>query len=128
MLHFGPRKTVVLTDRRLVKELMDKRHAISGNRPQTEILQSMLYKNDDLLLMQPSDVRWRTGRKFLHQNFMATMIEKTHMPLINAEATQVVKDFLLDPENFMAHTKRFGNSFIMSVGGSNHLIFTCAFS
>lgn len=76
----------------------------------------MLYKNDDMLLMQASDIRWRTGRKFLHQNFMSSMIEKTHMPLINAEATQVVRDFLYQPDQFMQHTKRFGNSFIMSVG------------
>lgn len=116
MLRFASRKTIVLTDRHLVKELMDKRHAVSGDRPPAVILRTMLYDDDEMLLMQPSDARWRTGRKFLHQNFMASMIEKTHMPLINAEATQLIRDFLLEPEQFMNHSKRFGNSFIMSVG------------
>ncbi|KAL2061480.1 hypothetical protein VTL71DRAFT_6857 [Oculimacula yallundae] len=116
MVRFGHKKTIVLTDRRLVKELMDKKHAVSSNRPHIEMLQTTLYKNDDLLLMQPSDIRWRTGRKFLHQNFRSTTVENTHMPLINAESTQLMKDFLCQPEEFLQHTKRLGNSFMMSVG------------
>jgi hypothetical protein len=66
--------------------------------------------------MQPTDVRWRTARKFLHQNFMGSTVEKQHMPLLNAEAVQMLRDMCVEPEEFLEHSKRFANSFVMSVG------------
>jgi cytochrome P450 len=116
MLYFASRKTVVLSDRRLVKELMDKRSSVTSNRPPAVILENMLYDGDEMLLMQANNPRWRMARKFLHQNFMGSMVEKTHMPLINAEATQMLRELLVQPEAFIKHSKRFGNSFMMSVG------------
>jgi len=107
---------IILTDRRLVKELMDKRSAVSSNRPQFYVMDTMIYGGDDMLVMQASDPRWRTARKFLHQNFMGSMVEKQHMPLLNAEAVQMLRDICVEPHEFMKHSKRFGNSFIMSVG------------
>ncbi|EXJ63368.1 uncharacterized protein A1O5_11689 [Cladophialophora psammophila CBS 110553] len=116
MLRFASRKAFVLSDRQIVKDLMDKRNSITSNRPPAEILENLLYDGDEMLLWQPSNPRWRTARKFLHQNFMSSMVENTHMPLIDAEATQLLRDILEDPQNFLQHSKRFGNSFMMSVG------------
>lgn len=118
MLHLGSHKAIVLSDRRLVKELMDTKNSITSNRPQAVILDTMLYDGDEMLLMQPSNPRWRTARKFLHQNFMSSVVEGKHMPLINAEAVQMLRDLLVQPGEFLKHSKRFGNSFMMSVGSS----------
>ncbi|USP74116.1 hypothetical protein yc1106_01390 [Curvularia clavata] len=116
MLHIAHQKTIVISDRRIVKELMEKKQSLTSGRPAAETLNRMLYDNDEILLMQASDPQWRTTRKYLHQNFMISMVEKTHMQLINAEAVQMLKDILDKPESFMQHTKRFANSFMMSIG------------
>lgn len=97
---------------------MDERHSITSGRPAAETLNHLLYDNDEIILMQASDPRWRTAREYLNQNFMSTMVEKTHMELINAEAVQMYKYILDKPQNFTQHFKRFVNSFMMSVGRS----------
>ncbi|OQV00131.1 hypothetical protein CLAIMM_05669 [Cladophialophora immunda] len=112
---FATKYAFVLTDRRLVKELMDKKSSVSSNRPYS-IMEKILYEHDEILLMQASNPQFRIARKFLHQNFMASVVEKEHMPLMEAEAAQLLRDLCLDPADFLKHTKRFGNSFVMSIG------------
>lgn len=108
--------TIVITDRRLVKELMDKRSAVSSNRPRSYIMENMVYEGDDIILMQANNPHWKLARRFMHQNFMASVVEKNHMPLIEAETTQMIKDMIDMPAGFMKHPTRFANSFMMSVG------------
>lgn len=45
-----------------------------------------------------------------HQYFMESMCEKHHVDVQQAEATQMMRDFLLDPANHMSHPKRYSNS------------------
>lgn len=115
-LKIASKTTIVLTDRRLVKEIMDKRSAVSSERPPFYVMDTMIYHGDDMLTMSATDPRWRIARKFIHQNFMASVVEKKHMPLLKAEAIQLLRDFCVDPAHFMDHTKRYGNSFVMSIG------------
>ncbi|KAL4967232.1 cytochrome P450 [Aspergillus stella-maris] len=58
---------------------------------------------------------WRLFRKAINQYFMASMCEKNHMRLVEAEHTQMMHDFLMHPEKHMLHTKRTINSIIMSL-------------
>lgn len=108
--------TIVITDRRLVKELMDKRSSVSSNRPRSYIMENMVYEGDDIILMQANNPHWKLARRFMHQNFMASVVEKNHMPLIEAETTQMIKDMIDTPAGFMKHPTRFANSFMMSIG------------
>lgn len=62
--------------------------------------------------------RWQLIRKLVHQYFMEPMCEKQHVHVQHAQATQMIRDFLLDPENHMRHTKRYSNSFTNSLGPS----------
>ena len=107
---------IVLTDRRLVKELMDKRSAVSSNRPKAYIADTILYEGDDIILMQANNPHWKIARRFIHQNFMGSVVEKQHMTLLNAEAVQMIREMCITPKDFMKHPKRFANSFMMSVG------------
>ncbi|OXV06661.1 hypothetical protein Egran_05572, partial [Elaphomyces granulatus] len=113
-LKIGPASAVVITDRRLVKELFDKKSAIYSARPPSYVSQVLISGGDHLLVMNHGDT-WRTFRKTVHQHFMESMCEKEHIRLLEAEHTQMMRDFLLHPEQHMFHTKRTANSIIMSL-------------
>ncbi|KAI3007919.1 hypothetical protein CBS147346_2860 [Aspergillus niger] len=110
----GPATAAVVTDRALVKELFDKRSALYSSRPTSYVGQNIITRGDHLLVMDYSD-NWRLFRKAINQHFMASMCEKTHVRLLEAEHTQMMRDFLLHPEKHMLHTKRTTNSIIMSL-------------
>ena len=52
----------------------------------------------------------------MHQYFMEAMCEKQHIHVQHAEATQMMRDFMIDPENHMVHPKRYSNSITNSLG------------
>lgn len=112
----GSKTSIVISDRRLVKELMDKRSSVTGNRPQSFIMQRMVYDDDDIILMQADDPHWKVARRLMHQNFSASSVMKNHVPLLECETTQMLRDMIQEPEDFMIHPRRFANSFMMSVG------------
>ena len=47
---------------------------------------------------------------------MEAMVESEHLRIVNAEAVQLVHDYMLHPEDHMLHPKRFSNSITNSVG------------
>jgi hypothetical protein len=47
---------------------------------------------------------------------MESMCEKHHIRLQNAEATQLMHDFMVAPEYHMEHPKRYSNSITNSLG------------
>ena len=50
---------------------------------------------------------------------MESMVEKEHVVLQNAEAVQMIHDYMVNPEEHMRHPKRFSNSIIMSLRKSS---------
>jgi cytochrome P450 len=113
-LKVGTGTAVVLTDRRAIKELLDKKSSVSSNRPTSYISQGIITGGDHLLVMGYGPT-WRSFRKLLHQDFMEAMCEKEHVKIQNAEAIQMLRDFIIAPEQHMLHPKRFSNSVIMSI-------------
>ncbi|OAA43301.1 Cytochrome P450 [Metarhizium rileyi] len=114
-LKLGPATAVVLTSPRLVKTLVDKKSNIYSHRPTSYIGYDVISQGDHLLLMQYSD-KWRECRKLVHQFFMESVVVKNHLALVDAEAVQMVRDFIEEPASHMRHPKRFSNSIIMSLG------------
>ena len=98
-----------------MKQLVDKKSSIYNHRPASYVGYNLISDGDHLLLMQYSD-HWRKCRKVVHQFFMESMVNKHHIPLIEAEAVQMVHDLVADPAHHMRHPKRFSNSIIMSLG------------
>lgn len=107
---------IVITDRRLVKELMDKKGSVSGNRPPLYIVDKMIYGGDSFLLMNSNNPKWKAIRRLLHQYFGSSIVEKQHVELIDAEASQLLHDMTKTPDDFVKHMQRFANSLIMSLG------------
>ena len=59
--------------------------------------------------------QWRGTRKLLHSTFMEKVVESEHLKLQEAEGRQMLRDYLVSPEEHMLHPKRFANSVIMSI-------------
>ncbi|KIV88838.1 hypothetical protein PV10_08476 [Exophiala mesophila] len=113
-LKLGHGTAVVLTDRRIIKQLMDKRASISSNRPRSYVSQDLVTENDHLLWMN-NTATWRVGRKLIHQDLTESLCEKEHAKIQHAETTQLLYDILETPDLWINHLKRFSNSIIMSI-------------
>lgn len=106
--------TLVISDRKLLKNLLDKKSNIYSNRP-SSLVARLITQGDHILVMNYGH-RWRTIRKLVHQYFMESVCEKEHIHVQNAEAVQMVHDFIMEPENHMLHPKRYSNSITNSLG------------
>ncbi|KAK6008854.1 hypothetical protein QM012_000757 [Aureobasidium pullulans] len=113
-LKLGPKTMAVVTDRRLVKDLIDRKSAIYSERPESYVSHNLITKGDHLLVMHHGET-WRACRRLIHQVFREQKCETDHMPLIQAELSQMMNDFLTFPDGHMNHFKRTSNSIIMSL-------------
>ncbi|PTD02528.1 Cytochrome P450 monooxygenase patH [Fusarium culmorum] len=113
-LKVGSTTTIILSSRRLVKEVLERKSAITAGRPSSYALENLVFKGHFMLIQQPDNPMYRISRKLLHQYFGDSMIDKSHLPILEAEATQLIRDFMVDPDHFEHHAHRYANSFIMS--------------
>ncbi|KAJ5390698.1 cytochrome P450 [Penicillium cataractarum] len=113
-LKLGTGTAVVITDGRIIKELVDKKSAKYSNRPVSYVSHDLMTSGDHLLVMQYGQ-QWRTFRKLIHQYFREAMVEKEHVEVQNAEAVQMLRDMCVRPDQHMRHPKRYSNSIIMSL-------------
>jgi cytochrome P450 len=113
-LKMGSATAIVLTDRSLVKNLVDKRSAIYSDRPSSYVSHDLITRGDHLLVMNYGD-RWRSFRKLIHHYFLEIRCEKEHITVQQAEAVQMLRDFCVAPGELMKHPGRFSNSIIMSL-------------
>lgn len=108
----------VITDRQLVKNTVEKKSNIYSHRPPSYVSHDLITKGNHLLVMFYGD-KWRTFRRLVHQHLMESMVERAHLAIVDAEAVQLVRDYLLFPEDHMVHPKRFSNSVTNSIGTHN---------
>ncbi|OJJ97582.1 hypothetical protein ASPACDRAFT_45673 [Aspergillus aculeatus ATCC 16872] len=114
MLKVGNSNMAVVTDRRIVKEVLDSKSSLYSHRPHSFVSHELITQGDHLLVMHYGP-KWRTFRRLVHQHLMESMVDSQHLPIVNAEAIQLVRDYMLDPEHHMAHPKRFSNSITNSI-------------
>jgi len=112
-LKFGTGTAAVVTDRRLVKELVDKKSSKYSERPKSYV--AKLISGGDHILLMDYGSQWRDTRKLLHGTFMEKVCEEQHLKVQEAEARQMLRDYLVDPEDHMLHPKRYSNSVTMSI-------------
>lgn len=99
-----------------MKTVLDQKSGTYSHRPPS-IVADLITKGHHILMMQYGDT-WRTMRKLIHQFFMESQCEKNHYVVQEAEAAQMLHDFMAQPEDHMLHPKRFSNSITMSLGMS----------
>lgn len=112
-LKLGTGTAVVITDRRVVKQLIDKKSSLYSDRPKSYVA-NLISSGDHILLMAHGQ-QWRSTRKLLHGSLMEKVVNEQHLPLQEAEARQMLRDYLQKPEDHMLHPKRFSNSVTMSI-------------
>lgn len=118
-LKLGPGTVAVLTDRRIIKQLMDKRSAVSSNRPTSLVAQQLITEGDHMLWMDNTPA-WRLMRKLIHQDLTESLCNREHSKIQQAEVTQMLFDMMQSPDEWSNHLKRFSNSVIMSIGKPDH--------
>jgi cytochrome P450 family 619 len=91
----GPATAVVITDRRIAKQLLDKRSSVSSDRPANEVSQKIITEGDHLLWMN-GNAGWRLMRKLIHQDLTETMVDRDHSKVQQAESVQMVYDMMND--------------------------------
>lgn len=112
-IKLGTGTAAVITSRKLVKELVDKKSSKYSARPVSYV--AKLISGGDHILLMDYGQQWRDTRKLLHGSFMEKVVDEQHLPIQEAEARQMIHDFLVDPANHMEHPKRFSNSVTMSI-------------
>ena len=68
--------------------------------------------------MERDYAKWRVNRKLIVQQFPSITSTRTsteHVPIIEAESTQLLHEFLRSPEGFMEHSIRFASSVMTSM-------------
>lgn len=103
-LKIGSGTAIVITSPDLIKQLVDKKSNVYSRRPPNHV-GGIIGGGDHVLLMQYSD-QWRTCRKLIHQYFTESVVMKQHLSLVNAEAVQMMHDFVVEPDGHMRHPKR----------------------
>jgi cytochrome P450 family 619 len=98
-LKLGTGTLAVITDRLLVKELIDKKSTIYSGRPSLYVVQQIT--GGDHILMMDYGTQWRETRKLLHGSLMEGVVEEQHLQLVEVEASQMLRDYLLKPEEHM---------------------------
>jgi cytochrome P450 family 619 len=108
-LKLGPATGIVLTSRHYVKQLLDKKSNIYSDRPHSYVSHNLITGGDHVLISHYGKT-WQKYRKTIHQHFMESIVMRDHLPLQQAEASQLLFDFLEQPELHMDHPKRYTNS------------------
>ncbi|QGA18020.1 hypothetical protein EYB26_005698 [Talaromyces marneffei] len=113
-LKVGPRTLAFITDRKIAREIFDKKSSISSNRPPMYVANELIGGHDHPLIV-PYGMKWRTNRRIYHKHFTEKVVENDYMEIVHAESAQMLRDFVLDSEHYMDHPRRFGNSIMTSI-------------
>jgi len=103
---------VVLTDPAAVKELMDKRSGSTVERPPSHVVD--LVTGGLNMAFAHYTENWRTLRRTAHA-ILTPQASARHVPIQQAEASQLLHDILRHPQGFYTHIRRYSNSVILSV-------------
>lgn len=114
----GPSTIAYVTDRRIAREICDQNSSISSSRPPAYVAYDLIGDHDHMLFM-PYGPKWRVARKLIHQNFVERVVESDYLETVHAEASQMLRDFVLDPDHYLEHPKRFSNSIMMCISKSD---------
>ncbi|KAJ7621451.1 cytochrome P450 [Roridomyces roridus] len=111
-LKIGPGTTVVLTDPAAVKVLMDQRSGNTVDRPAMHVADCVTGGLNTVLARYTEN--WRTLRRAAH-TILTPQESRKHLPIQQAEATQLLHDILSQPDGFYTHIRRYSSSVILSV-------------
>ncbi|KAF9007716.1 cytochrome P450 [Hymenopellis radicata] len=112
-LKLGSGTMIVLSSATTVEELLDQRSAYSIDRPDSHLAQIV---SDGLhfAFARYGSWDWRVLRKGAH-TVLTPQAAARHIPIQQAEATQLMYDLMREPDAILNHVRRYANSVISSV-------------
>ena len=112
-VQLGNTTWVFLNSSRVVKDIIEKRSAITSGRPRFPVTQDGISRGNRVVLMSYTPT-WRAIRKIMHNILMAKQAN-TYKPYQDMESKQLLYEYLHEPDDYYLHNGRFANSVIMSV-------------
>ncbi|KAJ7640502.1 cytochrome P450 [Mycena polygramma] len=103
---------IVVTDAAAVRELMDRRSGSTADRPpmhRAERTTGGLH-----LAFMRYNKNWTTLRRAAH-TILNPQASTRHLPIQQAEATQLLHELVCSPQDFFTHIQRYTGSVILSV-------------
>ncbi|KAH7058619.1 cytochrome P450 [Macrophomina phaseolina] len=100
----GPGTLIVLTSKKAIHDLLDKRSAIYSDRPK-DYIGDIITGGEKLEHMHYNDL-WRAQRKIATQSVAPRVLDTKVAPLQEAENVLLLQDLLHDPASFSSHIQR----------------------
>ncbi|GME35082.1 cytochrome p450 [Neofusicoccum parvum] len=100
----GPGTMIVLTSRKAIHDIMDKRSAIYSDRPR-DYVGDIITDGEKLEHMHYNDL-WRAQRKIAAHCMSPQFLDAKVAPLQEAENAVMLHDLVKSPEKFSEHVKR----------------------
>ncbi|KAM7182996.1 putative cytochrome P450 E-class, group I [Rhypophila sp. PSN 637] len=107
-LILGTKVMVVLSSDKAVKDLLDKKSGLYSHRQEMYIGQE-LCSGDLRILMMGYTPRWRMCRKMVH-TLLNVSAAKSYVPYQILENQQMLRDLVVDSDNFLHHIRRYSNA------------------
>ncbi|TCD64317.1 hypothetical protein EIP91_004264 [Steccherinum ochraceum] len=111
-LKIGFSSVIIISSPEMVRQLLDKRSITTANRPPLHF--NELVTDDHNVGFAPFGTRYKNMRRAL-----LTLLSREacieHLPIKQAEASQLMYDLLKQPEAYFTHVERFSVSTIFSI-------------
>ncbi|BCS21142.1 cytochrome P450 [Aspergillus puulaauensis] len=108
-LHLGSKTWVLLNSKRVVSEVIAKRGALTNGRSPMPIASGIVSRNARSLLLPPSG--WTEKRRVMHSLLSGTAL-KQYGSWQELESTQMLAEYLFQPERWYRHHYRYANSVV----------------
>lgn len=82
-MKFGTSNVIVITDKKAVHDLLDKKGAIYSDRPPSYV--GKLLTQGDHIALEQMDAVWREKRKVISHNFSPKNLDEKHFLVQEAE-------------------------------------------
>ncbi|CAI4218398.1 unnamed protein product [Parascedosporium putredinis] len=107
-LILGTKTMIILSSDRAVKDLLDKRSNKYSHRQEMYVGQ-VLCSGGLRVLMMGYGPQWRSARKMIH-GLLNVSAAKSYVPYQVLENKQMLHEFLVDPDHFLHHIRRYSNA------------------
>ncbi|OAL22040.1 hypothetical protein AYO20_11276 [Fonsecaea nubica] len=111
-LTIGPTNIIVLSDRRAINNLLEKKGSIYSDRPFNYV--SNFVTHGDHLTLEPQGPSWREKRTVVTRNLNPKSLDEKHWKIQEAEAVIFMNNILKDPSRIFDYARLY----TVSVAGS----------
>lgn len=99
-MRMGTRTWVFLNSNRVVKEIIAKQAAVTGDRPDFPVSGGLVSQDNRTVLKKTS--RWQEGRKIMHHLLNGTAL-RTYGQIQEEESTRLLHGYLHTPQQWFRH-------------------------